>query len=82
MPVYLGVHNMGQALNEEEFKASWTKYKEECAKRGAEAHKVYYNAEAGRGFCVTEANSADDVRAAHEEVGVPVDELVEVQKLK
>lgn len=82
MPVFLGVHDFGKPLSEEEMKDKWTRYSESCKKHGAEAWKVYYNTEAGKSWCVTEAESADAVNAAHGAVNLPTKELIEVKKLK
>jgi len=82
MPVFLGIHDFGGPLTEEEMKHNWEMYQESCKKHGAEAWKVYYNLEEGKVFCVTEAKSADDVNAAHNDIERPTKELHEVQKLK
>lgn len=82
MPVFLGVHDFGGALTKEQMEDNWNRYQEACKKHGAEAWKVYYNAEAGKSWCVTEAESADVVSAAHNDENLPTKELIEVQKLK
>lgn len=82
MPVFLGVHDFGSALTKEQMEDNWKRYNECCGKHGAEAWKVYYNAEAGKSWCITEAKSAADVDAAHAEANLPTKELYEVQKLK
>ena len=81
MPVFLGVHDFGKPLTEEEIKDNWSRYQQSCEKHGAQAWKVYYNLEAGRSWCVTEAPSADVVNIAHNDENLPTKELIEVQKL-
>jgi len=79
MGTFLGVHDMGASLSEDEFKASWEAYKLACNKLGCSAQHVHYNAEKGRGFCLTEASSSDEVQKAHDEAGVPLVEILEVK---
>jgi hypothetical protein len=79
MGTFLGVHDMGTSLSEDEFKASWEAYKSACSKLGCTAQHVHYNAEKGRGFCLTEASSAEEVQKAHDEAGVAFVEILEVK---
>lgn len=81
MPVFLGVHDFGKTLTKEQMEDNWKRYSESCKKHGAEAWKVYYNLEAGKAYCVTEAESANAVNAAHNDENLPTKELIEVQKL-
>lgn len=81
MPVFLGMHDFEKALTKEQMEDNWKRYSESAKLHGAEAWKVYYNLEAGRTWCVTEAKSAEDVNAAHNDVDLPTEELIEVQKL-
>jgi len=82
MAVFLGVHDFGAPLTEEEVKEKWGRYQQSCKKHGAQAWKLYYNAKEGRSWCITEAESADVVNAAHNDEDLPTKELFEVQKLK
>jgi len=82
MPVFLGVHDFGKPITKEEMEGNWKRYQESAKKHGAEAWKVYYNAEAGKSWCITEAESADVVNAAHNDENLPTKELFEVEKLK
>jgi hypothetical protein len=79
MTTYLGIHDMGQAVPEEQMGSSWEAYKTACDKLGCSAQHVHFNARAGRAFCLTEATSADLVQKAHDEAGVPLVEVLEVQ---
>ncbi|OGL35160.1 hypothetical protein A3F65_00595 [Candidatus Saccharibacteria bacterium RIFCSPHIGHO2_12_FULL_47_16b] len=81
MPVFLGVHDFGEAADEAKVKDSWFRYGEACKNHGAKPWKVYFNAKEGKAFCVTEAASAEDVRAAHADIDLALKDLVEVQKL-
>jgi len=82
MPVFLGVHDFGGPISKEQMEDNWKRYSESCKKHGAEAWKVYFNLEAGKAYCVTEAESADVVNTAHNEIDKPTKELIEVEKLK
>jgi len=81
MPLFIGVHDMGQYITDEQMKDNWAKYLDACEKHGAKGHKVYYNGNLGRAYCVTEAPSADDVTAAHDDVGVPLKDIIQVEKI-
>ena len=81
MPIFLGVHDMGETISDEMAEESWSKYQKAAKKHGDEPWKTYYNAKEGRAFCITEAESAKVVQDAHDEAGVPVKEVIEVQKL-
>ncbi|HSX18310.1 MAG TPA: nickel-binding protein [Candidatus Saccharimonadales bacterium] len=82
MPIYLGVHDFGGPFTEDQMKANWAKYQESAKNHGATPHKVFYNAEEGKSYCITEAESADVVNEAHNAVDLPTKELHEVSKLK
>ena len=82
MAIFLGVHDFGSAMSEEQSKANWEKYSESARKHGAEPLKVFYNAGEGKAYCITEAESADVVNEAHNAVELPTKELHEVKKLK
>ena len=81
MPVFLGIHDFGKVITKDEMEDKWKRYSESCKKHGAQAWKVYYTLEAGRSWCVTEAESADVVHAAHNDENLPTKELIEIQKL-
>lgn len=79
MSLFLGVHDAGEPLGEEEIKNSWNSYKNACQNHNCQPLRAHYNAEQGRAFCVTEAQSVEDVEAAHEEAQVPLKEVVPVK---
>jgi hypothetical protein len=79
MATFLGIHDMGGGMPDDKAKGSWEAYKAACDKLGSSAMHVHYSAEKGRAFCLTEAATADDVQKAHDEAGVPVNEILEVQ---
>lgn len=82
MALFLGVHDFGTGNSETEIKNSWANYNAACSKRGCQAVKVHYNAEQGKAFCLTEAASADKVKAAHNDINLALADLVEVKVLE
>lgn len=78
MAIFIGIHKTGP-VDEEIFANGWEKYKEASSKMGMKAVKVMYNAAQGVGVCETEAQSAEQVKAAHEEVGMVPQEIIEVK---
>ena len=79
MATFLGFHDMGGSTTDEAMGKNWGTYKAACDELGIKAQHVHFNAGAGRAFCVTEADSADQVQKAHQEAGVPLIEVLEVQ---
>lgn len=82
MPVFVGIHMMPAPVDEKVIENAWSAYKQACEKRGAKAIRVGYNAEKGRGHCITEAPSENVVSAAHEEVGQIPEEIFEIKTLE
>ena len=72
---------MGAGTTDDKAVQSWTAYKEGCAKVGCQPKHAHYSTEQGKGYCITEADSADMVQKAHDEANVPVDEVVENKDL-
>lgn len=79
MAIFVGVHRLGAATEEEKLANSWNSYKEEARKMGLKPLRVNFSAEKGVAFCETEANSLEEVRLAHEKVGMVPEEIVEVK---
>lgn len=79
MAIYLGIHDMGTMVTDEQMQTNWTSYKEASVKLGATAQHVHYSAEKGRAYCLTEAASAQVVQQAHDDAGVPLKEILEVK---
>ncbi len=82
MATFLGVHDMGKAMTDDEIKSVWDSYKAACDKLGCSGMHVHYSGEKGRSYCLTEADSADEVQKAHDEAKVPVNEILEVKTLE
>ena len=81
MTIFLGVHEFGGPLTQEQAEDNWKRYSAAATKMGATPKGVYFDIEHGRSWCITEADSADVVNSAHDEEHLPTKELIEVQKL-
>jgi hypothetical protein len=82
MATYLGTHDMGGSVTDDQIKSSWETYKTACGKHGCTPMHAHSSAESGRAYCITEANSAGDVQKAHDDAGVAVNEILEVKTLQ
>lgn len=78
MATFIGLHKFEAGIGDEAILAKWAKYKDSCRKLNLVPVKLYLNGDLGRVFCVTEASSEDDVKRAHTDVGLTVDEVIEV----
>jgi len=81
MAIFLGVHKMPPGMTQEEGKASYAKYKESAIKNGLKPLGAVVSIEKGFGYCQTEAESADQVREAHEAAQIPLEDVIEVMQL-
>jgi hypothetical protein len=82
MAQFLGIHEGEMFIDNS--KASegddpWEGYKAACAAKGLKALHVHYNMDDKRAFCLTEANSAEEVLAAHEDANLTIKEVIEVE---
>ncbi len=66
-------------VGEEVLAKGWESYKEAASKKGLTPISVSYNAEQGIAICETEANLREEVKAAHEEIGMVPAEIFEVK---
>jgi hypothetical protein len=78
MPIFMGVHKFPGETEEATIKENWEKYKKSATDMGLKPLKVLVGLKAGVGYCQTEADSAEQVKEAHEKAEVPVDEVLEV----
>lgn len=82
MAEFIGVHKLPAGMSEEELKAGYESYKEEAIKRGLRPMRAYFNLEKGFAYCETEAPSAEEVRTAHANVAIPLEEVIEVKTIQ
>lgn len=81
MTVFLGVHKIPAGIEEKEIVEGFEKYKENARSKGLRPISAVYNVEKGFAYCQTEAQTADQVREAHETVKVPLEDVIEVKPL-
>jgi hypothetical protein len=79
MATFMGLHDMGASVTDEQMGDNWQAYKAACGKLGCETVHVHFNSQKGLAYCLTEADSAETVRKAHEAAGVPVQDILEVK---
>lgn len=78
MTEFMGLHKIPAGeMSEDEIREGFKAYQEAAAKMGFKATHVHISMEKGFAHCITEAESADQVRAAHEGIA-PLEDVVEV----
>ena len=82
MAQFLGVHRLEADMSLEDVQSGFNKYKEEAAKIGIKALYAHYSLEKGLLYCLTEADSADQVRAAHQNISIPLEDVIEVREVE
>lgn len=80
MALFLGVHKF-EGLSEAEVHEGWEKYKQSATSAGLRPLSAVVSLEKGFAYCQTEAESADQVRAAHQSAEIPLEDVVEVKAL-
>ena len=81
MAQFLGVHKTAEigAGTDHEAADGFQKYKDAASKMGLNATHAHYSLEKGFAYCITEAQSADQVRGAHASVDIPLEDVIEVK---
>ena len=84
MAQFLGVHKTGDigAMTDQEAIDGFHKYKEAASKMGINATHAHYNLEKGFAYCITEAQSADQVRQAHANAQMPLEDVIEIKTVE
>lgn len=81
MAVFLGVHRVPSDMTDDQVTEGFEKYKDSAKAKGLTPLSVVYSLEKGFVYCQTEAQSADQVREAHEGVAIPLEDVVEIKSL-
>lgn len=68
-------------MEEKDIAGGFEKYKESAKSKGLHAVSAVYSVEKGFAYCQTEAQTADQVREAHEAVEIPLEDVIEVKPL-
>lgn len=79
--IFLGVHKIPQGMEETQIIEGFEKYKESARAKRLQPLSAIYNIEKGFAYCQTEAQTADQVREAHQDVAIPLDDVIEVKTL-
>ncbi|MBI2051886.1 DUF4242 domain-containing protein [Candidatus Roizmanbacteria bacterium] len=82
MAVFLGVHKISEGMDETKIVEGWENYKKSASEMGLKPLSAVVSIEKGFAHCQTEADSADQVRKAHENVAIPLEDVVEVKPLQ
>lgn len=67
-----------EKIGKEDFCGVLKQYEEACREEGVVIMKAMVNSTEGKMFCVNLAESADNIRRAHEKIGLPFDGITEV----
>ncbi len=81
MAVFLGVHKLIPGMTENDVREGYEKYKQEAIAKGLKPLGAVVSMEKGFAYCQTEAQSAQEIREAHEGVAVPLENVIEVKAL-
>ena len=73
MALFFGVHDLKKNMGN-----GREGYKKACTEVGCRAIHAYSNDVKKVGYCVTEALSVDEVRKAHENANIPLEDVFEV----
>lgn len=82
MALFLGIHKLPPEMGDKETEEGFEKYKQSAIAAGLKPLSAVYSLEKGFAYCQTEADSADEVRLAHNRVAIPLEDVVEVKPLK
>lgn len=82
MALFLGIHRLPPEMGDKETEEGFEKYKKSAREAGLKPISAVYNLEKRFAYCQTEADSADEVRLAHNRVEIPLENVVEVKPLK
>ncbi len=80
MAIFIGVHSL-PGVNHQDVPDGWKRYKVAALNRGIKAITAYYSDIHKKGYCLTEANSENDVERAHRDINMAPEEILAVNKL-
>ena len=81
MAIFLGVHKIPAGMEESLVAEGFGKYEEKAMTKGLRPIGAVYSMEKGFAYCQTEAESAEQVREAHQEAAIPLEDVMEVKTL-
>lgn len=81
MAIFLGVHKLPSEMTDSQATEGFEKYKESAKAKGLTPLSAVYSLEKGFAYCQTEAESQDQVREAHQDAAIPLEDVIEVKTL-
>ena len=81
MPLFLGKHKLEPGMKDSDVIEGFNKYKKSAEDSGIHALSAVYSTDRGFAYCQTEADSADQVRKAHETSSIPLEDVIEIKQL-
>lgn len=79
MAVFLGVHKLESGMSEDDIRNGYESYKQSAIESGLKLLGALVSLEKGFAYCQTEAESAEQVRQAHQKVEIPLEDVIEVK---
>jgi hypothetical protein len=81
MPLFMDVHNLGDAVSAKDVAEAHSKDVETQAKYGVDYRSYWVDEKAGKIFCLVEAPDAEAAMTVHREAhGLVADEIYEVEQ--
>ncbi len=80
MPLYMDIHHKMEGMTPKIIADAHQRDLALQGKHGVEFVKYWYDAEAGKVFCLSKAPNAEAAKAVHAEAGHPAHEIYEVQE--
>lgn len=81
MALFLGVHKIPSGMSSKEVEEGFEEYKKSAREAGLTPLSAVYSIDKGFAYCQTEADSAEQVREAHEKAKIPIEDVVLVEKI-
>ena len=78
MAVFMGIHKIPADMTADQVKEGYGKYKTAATAKGLTPRHANFSMEKGFAYCETEAASAQEVRDAHADAEIPLEDVVEV----
>jgi len=84
MAQFLGVHKTGEigAMSDDDAADGFHKYKEAAKKMGLSATHAHYSLEKGFAYCLTDAETTEQVKQAHAHAGMALEDVIEVKTVE
>lgn len=81
MPIFLGVHKLPKEFKDREVRAGWRTYQKSARAMKLKPLSAVYSLTKRFAYCQTEAKTAQEVRRAHTKVEIPLEAVIEVERI-